>query len=142
MNTSSLLRCLMAIALLSSSAAASAAMGSLEARLFSVPPVQGVSTSAIPANVLDQIHFRSIGPTKQGGRIMDLGIPDLAKQPFTFYAAASTGGLWKTADNGLTWKPIFDHENINSIGDIAVAHSDPNILWVGTGNASYWGEGL
>ncbi len=142
MNTSSLLRCLMAIALLSSSTAASAAMGSLEAPLPSVPPAQGVSTSAIPANVLDQIHFRSIGPTKQGGRIMDLGVPDLAKQPFTFYAAASTGGLWKTADNGLTWKPIFDHENINSIGDIAVAHSDPNILWVGTGNASYWGEGM
>ncbi|HJO29876.1 MAG TPA: hypothetical protein QGG30_05275, partial [Acidobacteriota bacterium] len=101
MNTSSLLRCLMAIALLSSSTAASAAMGSLEAPLPSVPPAQGVSTSAIPANVLDQIHFRSIGPTKQGGRIMDLGVPDLAKQPFTFYAAASTGGLWKTADNGL-----------------------------------------
>ena len=102
----------------------------------------GIATSDVPADVLDKIHFRSIGPTKQGGRIMDFGVPDQEAQPFTFYAAASNGGLWKTTDNALTWEPIFDDVSINAIGDVAVAPSDPNVLWVGTGNASYWGEGL
>ena len=83
----------------------------------------GLTTADIPEGVLDKIHFRSIGPTKQGGRIMDFGVPDQTKQPFTFYAAASTGGLWKTTDNGLTWEPIFDDVDINAIGDVAVAHS-------------------
>ncbi len=143
MNTSNLFRCLMVTALLSSSAVSPAVSGPLEAE---GPPgaaaQSGIAASQVPANILDQIHFRSIGPTKQGGRIMDFGVPDQDKQPFTFYAAASTGGLWKTVDNGLTWKPLFDHENINAIGDVAVAPSDPNVLWVGTGNGSYWGEGM
>ena len=45
-----------------------------------------------PKNILDKIHFRSIGPTKQSGRFMQVGVPDTQKQPYTFYAAASTGG--------------------------------------------------
>ena len=134
MRTSNLLCLLM---LLRSFVAFSATTGEVDAKSES-----GIAAAQIPANVLDRIHFRSIGPTKQGGRIMDFGVPDLEKQPFTFYAAASTGGLWKTTDNGLTWEPLFDHENINAIGDVAVSHSDPNILWVGTGNGSYWGEGM
>ncbi len=100
------------------------------------------ATLSVPRSILDRIHFRSIGGTKQGGRIMDIGAPDPARQPFTFYAAASTGGLWKTTDAGITWKPIFDDVPINSIGDVAVAHSDPEVLYVGTGNGSYWGEGI
>ncbi len=96
----------------------------------------------VPRMILDGIRYRSIGPTKQGGRIMDFGVPDQSKQPDTFYAAASTGGLWKTADAGLTWQPIFDDVPINAIGDVAVAPSDPDVLYVGTGNASYWGEGI
>jgi len=155
MSTSNLFRCLMVTALLGSSAlsptvssALSSALslavtGAIEAEGPAGAAAQsGVAASRVPANILDQIHFRSIGPTKQGGRIMDFGVPDLDKQPFTFYAAASTGGLWKTTDNGLTWEPLFDHESINAIGDVAVAHSDPNVLWVGTGNGSYWGEGM
>lgn len=100
------------------------------------------ATLSVPRSILDGIHFRSIGGSKQGGRIMDIGVPDPAKQPFTFYAAASTGGLWKTTDAGITWLPIFDEVPINSIGDVAVAHSDPQVLYVGTGNGSYWGEGI
>ena len=143
MNTANLFRCLMVTALLSSSAVSPAATGATAAEGPSEAAAQsGIAASQVPANILDQIHFRSIGPTKQGGRIMDFGVPDQDKQPFTFYAAASTGGLWKTTDNGLTWEPLFDHENINSIGDVTVAPSDPNVLWVGTGNGSYWGEGM
>ena len=143
MNTSNLFRCLLAAALLSSSAVLPAVSGAIEAEgPPGVAAQSGIAASQVPANILDQIHFRSIGPTKQGGRIMDFGVPDQDKQPFTFYAAASTGGLWKTVDNGLTWEPLFDHENINAIGDVTVAPSDPNVLWVGTGNGSYWGEGM
>ncbi len=95
-----------------------------------------------PGNVLDKIHFRSIGPSKQSGRFMQVGVPDLNKAPYTFYAAASTGGLWKTIDNGITYESIFDNENVNALGDVEVAYSDPDIVYVGTGNLSYWGEGM
>ena len=114
-------------------------------RADAVPPLgqqDPGATLSVPRSILDRVHFRSIGGTKQGGRIMDIGVPDPAKQPFTFYAAASTGGLWKTTDAGITWTPIFDDVPINSIGDVAVAHSDPDVLYVGTGNGSYWGEGI
>ena len=93
-------------------------------------------------NVLDEIHFRSIGPSKQSGRFMQVGVPDQSKAPYTFYAAASTGGLWKTTDNGITYESIFDNENVNALGDVEVAFSDPDIVYVGTGNLSYWGEGM
>ena len=101
-------------------------------------PVHGVA----PENVLDKIHFRNVGPTKQGGRFMTFGVPDLNKQPYTFYAAGSTGGLWKSTDNGITYKPLFQDETVNAIGDVDVSFSDPDIVWVGTGTLSYWGEGV
>lgn len=95
-----------------------------------------------PGSVLDKIHYRNIGPTKQGGRFMTFAVPDLNKQPYTFYAAASTGGLWKSTDNGITYTPLFQNESVSAIGDVDVSFSDPNIVWVGTGNLSYWGEGV
>ena len=95
-----------------------------------------------PQNITNQIHFRSIGPTKQSGRFMQVGVPDLNKAPYTFYAASSTGGIWKTTDNGITFDPVFDNEENLSIGDVEVSYSNPNILYVGTGNLSYWGNGM
>lgn len=95
-----------------------------------------------PDNVIDRIHFRSIGPTKQTGRFMQVGVPDLHKQPYTFYAASSTGGLWKTTDNGVTYKPVFDNEETLVLSDVEVAFSDPDVVYVGTGNLSYWGNGM
>ncbi len=95
--------------------------------------------------VLSALEFRSIGPTRQSGRFVDFAVP--VQEPFTFYAATASGGLWKTVNNGQTFSPIFDHERVFSIGDIAVAPSDPKILWVGTGEANnsrstYWGNGV
>ncbi|MGD9347718.1 MAG: hypothetical protein PVH84_17760, partial [Candidatus Aminicenantes bacterium] len=99
-------------------------------------------TQTIPDNVVKRIHFRSIGPTKQTGRFMQVGVPDLEKQPVTFYAASSTGGLWKTTDNGITYKPVFDNEETLVLCDVEVAFSDPDVVYVATGNLSYWGNGM
>jgi len=96
----------------------------------------------IPDNILDKIQFRCVGPSKQGGRVNDFGVPDQHKQPYTFYIAFSTGGLWKTTDNGLTYKPVSDDIETNAIGDVAVSLSHPDIVWIGTGNVSYYGMGM
>lgn len=89
-------------------------------------------------------HYRSIGPTRQGGRITDIAVPDWKKQPYTFYIACP-GGLWKTNNYGNSFEPVFDHQNSIAVGDVAVSWSDPNIVWVGTGEANVaelYGDGL
>lgn len=95
-----------------------------------------------PDNVIKRIHFRSIGPTKQAGRFMQVGVPDLNKAPFTFYAASSTGGLFKTTDNGITYTPVFDGQDNLTLSDVEVAFSDPDVVYVATGNLSYWSNGI
>ncbi len=94
-------------------------------------------------------HYRAIGPTRQAGRIVDFAVP--LQQPHTFYVAAANGGLWKTVNSGTTFFPIFDTQSVIAIGDVAVAPSEPDTVWVGTGEpnnsttdpyASYWGEGV
>lgn len=111
--------------------------------LMLVPSI--LSGQQIKENLLKSMNYRNIGPTRQGGRFVDFAVP--WQQPYTFYAATASGGLWKTTNNGQSFEPVFDHENVFSIGDIAVAPSDPNIIWVGTGEANnsrsaYWGDGM
>jgi photosystem II stability/assembly factor-like uncharacterized protein len=108
-------------------------------------PAADASAQALDPNLLKSFTYRSIGPTRQSGRFVDFAVPE--QEPYTFYAATGSGGLWKTKNNGITFEPLFDHENIFSIGDIAVAPSDPNVVWVGTGEANnsrstYWGDGV
>ena len=69
-----------------------------------------------------------------GGRCTDIAVPKGSKR--TIYIGSATGGVWKTENSGITWQPIFDEAPTLSIGDIAVAESDPNIVWVGTGEAN------
>jgi photosystem II stability/assembly factor-like uncharacterized protein len=111
------------------------------------PLVAPSNIASQPSNeeLLKNFTYRSIGPTRQGGRFVDFAVPQ--QLPSTFYAATASGGLWKTVNNGLTFEPVFDHENVFSIGDVTVAPSDPNIVWVGTGEANnsrscYWGDGV
>jgi len=96
----------------------------------------------IPESIISKFHYRAIGPTRQGGRITDFAVPE--QLPYTHYVATGSGGLWKTDNNGITYKSIFDHEHSVAIGDIAVAPSDPDIVWVGTGeaNGDYTGDGV
>ncbi|MFY0682940.1 MAG: hypothetical protein JXR20_00200 [Balneola sp.] len=106
---------------------------------------QETIAQSIPDNVIDELHFRSIGPTRQGGRYVDIAVVD--KNPKVFYTATGSGGLWKTENNGISFFPIFDNENVVSIGDVTVDQTDPNIVWVGTGEANnsrstYYGDGV
>lgn len=88
---------------------------------------------------------RNIGPANMGGRIVDLAVVE--SDPKTIYVVPATGGLWKTVDNGDTWHPIFDEQATLSLGAVAVSQSDPNVIWVGTGepnahNSVSWGDGV
>ena len=76
------------------------------------------------------LQWRMIGPFRGGRTVGAAGIPD---QPNVFYIGVNNGGVWKTDDYGRTWNPIFDDQPTGSIGAIAVAPSDPNIIYVGSG---------
>jgi photosystem II stability/assembly factor-like uncharacterized protein len=78
-----------------------------------------------------QLRARHIGPI--GNRVSAVhGAPG---DPLTYYVGAASGGIWKTADAGVTWEPIFDDQDAHSIGALAVSRSDPNVVWAGTGEA-------
>src|ERR1700719_1759306 len=80
--------------------------------------------------LFSEMRWRSIGPFRGGRTVAITGVPH---QPNVFYMAAVNGGVWKTTDFGNTWQPIFDDQDTGSVGAIAVAPSDPNIIYVGSG---------
>jgi photosystem II stability/assembly factor-like uncharacterized protein len=87
-----------------------------------------------PKDVFAHLKFRNLGPAIAGGRVAAVaGVPG---DPLVYYVGAGGGGVFKTTDGGLNWKPIFAHEETSSIGAIAVAASNPSIVWVGTGEAN------
>ena len=94
------------------------------------------SAAAAPAP-LAGLKWRSIGPSR-GSRV--LAVAGVVQQPEVFYFGAVVGGVWKTTDAGASWQPIFDKEPIASIGAIAVAPSDPNVIYVGTGESALRGD--
>ena len=83
------------------------------------------------------LKFRLLGPFV-GGRTTR--VQGLAGDPFTYYASTASGGVWKSTDGGQQWKPIFDDMEISSIGSIAVAPSDPTVIYVGSGEANIRGN--
>lgn len=83
------------------------------------------------------LKYRSIGPAAGGRTTRSCGVPG---DPTTYYVGAASGGVWKTTDGGLSWKPIFDDQPTSSIGAVAVAPSDPNVVYVGSGEANIRGN--
>src|SRR5215208_3137878 len=77
-----------------------------------------------------EMRWRDIGPTRAGRARAAAGV---ASQPNTFYAGFDNGGVWRSTDYGSNWVPIFDNESTGSIGAIAVAATNPNVIYVGTG---------
>lgn len=96
-------------------------------------------------NVFAQLRWRELGPVCTGGRIVDVAVHP--QHPQVFWVAAASGGLWKTENGGVSFSPQFQDAYSISIGDIAVAPSNGDVVWVGTGEAnnqrsSYWGNGV
>ncbi len=109
----------------------------------------GTPLAQTPAPVaaadLSALRFRNIGPATMSGRFVDLAVVE--SDPYLWYAASSTGGVFRTSDNGITFTPVFEREPVHSVGAIAVHQGNPNILWVGTGEranrqSSSWGDGV
>ncbi|MEO7042251.1 MAG: glycoside hydrolase, partial [Gemmatimonadaceae bacterium] len=101
----------------------------LPVSLFFATPVTA-RAQAIDPSMYSALQYRMIGPFRGGRTVGAAGIPD---QPNTFYVGVNNGGVWKTTDAGRTWNPIFDAESTGSIGTLAIAPSDPNIIYVGSG---------
>ncbi len=106
---------------------------------------QAADIEHLQRNVFAQLPWHELGPVAFGGRIVDLAVHP--QNPSIWWVAAASGGLWKTTDNGIAFTPQFQDAYSISIGDIAVAPSAPDTLYVGTGEAnnqrsSYWGNGV
>jgi photosystem II stability/assembly factor-like uncharacterized protein len=97
----------------------------LATALFTIP-----AWTQVPENTYQELHWRMVGPFRGGRTRAATGVPN---QPNVFYVGQVNGGVWKSDDYGRTWNPIFDHETTQSIGAIAVAPSDPNIIYVSSG---------
>lgn len=109
-------------------------------------PVTGQpGSSELSSEILNGLRARSIGPAVTGGRIHD--IEALPNDPATIYVASAAGGLWKTTNKGTTWTPLFQDQPVSTFGDVTIAPSNPDIVWVGTGEqnnrqSSSWGNGV
>ena len=109
----------------------------------------GAGQQAAPAkpagSLFDSLHFRGIGPASMSGRISDLAVYEA--NPAIYYVGASHGGVWKTSNNGTTFEAQFQNQGLMSIGDITVSQSNPDLVWVGTGESNNrqsgsWGDGV
>lgn len=86
----------------------------------------------INSEIISDLKFRHVGPI--GNRLTT--VAGISNDPLIYYVGAASGGVWKTIDGGLNWKPIFDDQDVHSIGSIAIAPSDPSTIYVGTGESS------
>ncbi len=96
-------------------------------------------------SLVSNVEFRSVGPTIMSGRVADLDVDP--NDPTHFYVAYASGGLWETKNNGITFSPLFDHQPVMTIGDIAIDWNHDKIIWLGSGEnnssrSSYSGNGI
>ena len=107
-------------------------------------PTHATAQTALET-AISHLEYRGIGPALMGGRIADLAVVE--SKPQIFYIATGTGGVWKTVNHGTSWTPLFDDQPTSSIGDVTLDQSNPNLVWVGTGEpqnrqSSGWGNGV
>lgn len=100
-------------------------------------------------DILKGFQYRNLGPWRTGAWVSSLAVPETPAKAHrrTMFAGARTGGVWRTNNSGTTWEPVTDSAGITSVGAVAVAPSDANVVWVGTGDNSltrsaYWGDGV
>lgn len=108
-------------------------------------PTPVMTESSAGKGPLDRLSFRAIGPATPSGRVDDLAV--LESDPATFYVAMATAGIYKTTNAGTTFTNVFDNEGSSSVGDVAIAPTDANLVWAGTGEnnnrqSSSWGDGV
>ncbi len=108
------------------------------------PSIAAESQGLVDQSRFQALHWRGIGPFRGGRALAVTGVPG---DPYTFYFGGVAGGVWKTTDAGASWVPLTDRTDISSVGAIAVAPSNHNILYVGTGEAAprgnmTWGNGV
>lgn len=117
----------------------------LVTRLSNASPIKATTASDTSgASVLASLEARSLGPVNMGGRVVSIAVYE--KEPRIFYVGSASGGVFKTENAGTTFKPVFQNESSVSLGAVAVSQSDPNLVWVGTGeytsrNSVAWGDG-
>jgi photosystem II stability/assembly factor-like uncharacterized protein len=109
-------------------------------------PASGANVSpAASAGPFDTLRFRPIGPAGMSGRISDLAVYE--PNPATFYVGTAHGGVWKTVNAGTTFEPQFQDNGLIAIGDVTVSQSNPDLVWVGSGESNNrqstsWGDGV
>src|SRR5712691_5353572 len=109
----------------------------LAVALLSLPAAVTVSAQQYNENLFKGMKWRSIGPFR-GGRVLAVtGVPG---DPYTFYFGGVAGGVWRTIDGGSSWTPLTDKEPFASVGSIAVAESNPGVIYAGTGEACIRGN--
>src|SRR5438105_1830556 len=117
----------------------------LAALFIAAPLVAQQAGSSPEADAIRRLQWRSIGPANNAGRISVVtGVPG---DPTTYYVAGAAGGIAKTTNGGATFRQIFDGQDVLSVGAIAVAPSDPNIIYVGSGegdqrHSTSFGDGM
>lgn len=84
----------------------------------------------------DSLHWQLIGPTNISGRCTDVEAVGPKGQSYTIWVATASGGVWKSINEGVTFESVFEHQGTTTIGDLAITPSDPDIVWVGTGEAN------
>jgi photosystem II stability/assembly factor-like uncharacterized protein len=113
--------------------------------LLVLPTLAKGQAAPVSSELLRELRFRSVGPAVTGGRIHD--VEALPHDPSTIYLATASGGIWKSTNKGTTWTPIFEGQAVSTFGDLAIAPSNPDVIWAGTGEqnnrqSTSWGNGV